>query len=127
MGAHAVLYVKTLDSMLAFYTVGLGLQARAVEERHATLSSEHWTLSLVVAGEEFSAAITIESPPRRRENVPVKLAFEVDSISRARSLLAELGGCADPAATEWDFDGFRRCDALDPEGNVITLLAELSR
>ena len=127
MAAHAVLYVKALDPMLAFYTRCVGLDARAVAERHATLTSEHWSLSLVVADDAVTRTITLETPPRRRTNVPVKLAFEVESISQARSLLAQLGGRADPSDTEWDFDGFRRVDALDPEGNVITLLQQLHR
>ncbi len=88
----------------------------------AVLGSEHWELSLVEARDEGAPQMRVTSPPLRREGVPVKLGFVVDSIEAKRPMLQRLGGSVDDPSTEWEFRGTRRCDAVDPEGNVIQLL-----
>lgn len=62
-----------------------------------------------------------------RNTSAIKLAFEVRRIEDLRSTAAALGGKVDSKATEWNFLGFRRCDGIDPEGNVIQLLEPLAR
>ena len=91
------------------------------------LESEAWALSLVVVPDEIAATIQIAVPPRRRAEAAIKLAFEVPSIDDLRATVAGLGGQVDPSTTEWDFQGFRRCDGVDPEGNVIQLLEAIAR
>ena len=58
----------------------------------------------------------------RGGGAPLKLAFQVASIDVAAARLSRLGGQLDDAETRWSFSGFVRCDAVDPEGNVIQLL-----
>jgi predicted enzyme related to lactoylglutathione lyase len=55
----------------------------------------------------------------------VKLAFEVGSIERVAGSIEAFGG--EMVQTGWDFAGYRRRDAVDPEGNVIQLLEPLNR
>ena len=107
--------------MRSFYERCLGLDVRDSAEDYAVLESDAWRLSLVVA-----ATIQLSVPPRRRETTAIKLAFRVPRIDDLRSRVATLGGQVDPASSEWDFLGFRRCDAIDPEGNVIQLLEPLA-
>ena len=119
--AAAVLYVKDIDRVSAFYERCLGLVVADAAESYRVLESEAWTLSLVAVADEVAATIDIAVPPRRREDVPVKLAFAVPSIEDVRHVAASLGGGVDRKDDEWDFRGCQHCDGVDPEGNVIQL------
>jgi hypothetical protein len=89
---------------------------------YRVLESDTWTLSLVQMAPDVATTIDISVPARRRTEVPVKLAFPVASIDEVRVSAGALGGLVDPPDTQWAFEGFRRCDGVDPEGNVIQLL-----
>ena len=112
--------------MRTFYERCLGLRVRDAAGDYAVLESDAWRLSLVVVPPSVAATIQLSVPPRRREQTPIKLAFRVPRIDELRSPVAALGGQVDPSSSEWDFLGFRRCDAIDPEGNVIQLLELLA-
>jgi hypothetical protein len=60
----------------------------------------------------------------RRSDVPLKLGFAVESIDRAALSIEGVGGTV--AQKSWNFAGYRRRDAVDPEGNVIQLLEPLA-
>ena len=81
----------------------------------------------MVGPDAIATTIHIAVPPRRRAEAAIKLAFEVPSIDDLRARVAALGGHVDSTTTEWEFRGFRRCDGLDPEGNVIQLLETIAR
>jgi predicted enzyme related to lactoylglutathione lyase len=121
MRAEAVIYVKDLARMVAFYEQCFGFALAGSGARHARLESEAWTLQLVAVPAEVGARISIAVPPRRRADVPLKLVFEVTSIDAAAAQLSRLGGQLDDDETRWSFSGYVRCDAVDPEGNVIQL------
>jgi GNAT superfamily N-acetyltransferase/catechol 2,3-dioxygenase-like lactoylglutathione lyase family enzyme len=119
MRASAVLYVKDLRRMSAFYGRCCGLRAVEVAEDHCVLESDAWRLSLVRVPERLAASIELSVPARRRSEVPVKLAFAVPDAEGLRDLVAELGGRMDPRETRWVRGGIGHCDAIDPEGNVV--------
>jgi len=126
MTAGAILYVKDLIVMRAFYEECFGLSA--VEpggHDFCVLASDDWDLSLVVVPKAIAATLVITDPPERREESPVKLAFEVASIEELRPVVNGSGGHAEPAESAWDFRGFRHLDCLDPEGNVVQLRERL--
>jgi predicted enzyme related to lactoylglutathione lyase len=125
--AAAVLYVKHLDRMCSFYQQCFGLEAASTAEDYCVLESGVWTLSLVVVPDEIAITIHISEPLRRRDDAPIKLALAVPDIEDLRCIAAGLGGEVDPRNTQWDFQGFRRCDGVDPEGNVIQLLEPLGQ
>ena len=118
--------MNDLERMRTFYERCLGLDRGDTTEDYAVLESDMWRLSLVVVPPSVAATFQLSVPPRRREQTPVKLAFRVPRIDDLRSPAAALGGHVDPPSAEWDFLGFRRCDATDPEGNVIQLLERLA-
>jgi predicted enzyme related to lactoylglutathione lyase len=118
----AVVYVSNLDRMRTFYAGCFGLKVVEAKEDSVVLADEHWELALVRVPEEVAKQIQLTDPPARRESNPVKLGFVIDDITSLRSLVERLGGAVDEPSTEWDFRGTRRCDATDPEGNVIQLL-----
>jgi predicted enzyme related to lactoylglutathione lyase len=119
MRATAVVYVGDLARMRTFYERCFGLVVAHTAEAmdgYCRLQSEQWLLTLVQSDE----ARPKTSPVPRRSQTPIKLAFEVVSISAIRPLAAELGGQVDPS--EWKFRDAIHCDAVDPEGNIIQLI-----
>jgi predicted enzyme related to lactoylglutathione lyase len=122
-----VLYVKDLRRMRYFYQAAFSMVVVDQADDCCVLESEVLTMSLVAAPERISAGITLSDPPSRRENVPIKLAFGVDSLEDLRPVLAELGGGVDPLQTQWSFRGGIHCDGVDPEGNVLQLVQPISR
>jgi predicted enzyme related to lactoylglutathione lyase len=123
MRARAVIYVGDLARMRAFYTACFGLTAADSGPGYCGLTSQAWLLTLVQSAEALPAT----TPPPRRADTPIKLAFEVTSIEDVRPVVARLGGTVGPADTEWEFRNAVHCDCLDPEGNVVQLIQPGSR
>jgi predicted enzyme related to lactoylglutathione lyase len=122
MVAAAILYVKDLAVMHAFYEECFGMSAvESGQEDFCVLESGDWELSLVRVPAAIAATFVVTDPPRRRANVPVKLAFEVASIDGLRAVVTRAGGQVDPSGTARKFRGRRLLDCLDPEGNVVQL------
>lgn len=108
--------------MAAFYGTGLGLQVvDGVTGEYRVLESDSWSLSIVQVPPTVTAALVLTAPPLRRASTPLKLTFDVPSIEGARSTVARLGGRVDAIESAWEFGGFRHCDCVDPEGNVVQL------
>jgi predicted enzyme related to lactoylglutathione lyase len=127
MTAAAVVYVRDLPVMRTFYESCFGMSVlESGGDEFCVLASEDWELSLVAVPEAVAAMWVITDPPERREETPVKLAFEVTSIEDLRPVVTGTGGQADPARSAWDFRGFRHLDCLDPEGNVVQLRQRLA-
>jgi predicted enzyme related to lactoylglutathione lyase len=61
----------------------------------------------------------VRQPPLAREDVYIKPFFPVTSLSEAQQRAAALGGQLRPRDEEWEARGFRACEAIDPDGNVI--------
>jgi len=124
--AAAVLYVRRLDPMRAFYRECFGLEIAETAKDYCVLESGAWTLSLVVVPDAVAATLQASVPPARREGTPVKLTFGVPSIDDLRPVMARLGGQVDPGETQWEFRGLTHCDCLDPEGNVVQMTEPLA-
>ncbi len=121
MPAAAVLYVKDLDSMVAFYTAYFALTAQQAGDGFQALLSENWELTLLRIPEAVAATIEITRPPRRRATSPVKLVFDVAALDDACSRAASAGGRLEPDDEAWELDGGLRRDCREPEGNVLQL------
>ena len=117
--AGAVLYAKNLELVKEFYQAVLSLNVEHAENDHVVLTSPAFQLVILKAPERIASSIEIESPPRRRIETPIKLVFEIPSISAARAIAHLHGGELFPPAQEWNFQGYRVCDGQDPEGNVV--------
>jgi len=118
-----VIYVKNLISVSKFYGEVAGLDKTHVESDHVVLESA--TLQLVVLSipKDIAALITIETPPARRTEAPIKLVFSVPDLAASRETVAKFGGELNPPEREWKFQQFIVCDGHDPEGNVFQLRA----
>jgi predicted enzyme related to lactoylglutathione lyase len=115
----AVLYAKNLALVKEFYQAVLGLNLEHVEDDHVVLSSPTFQLVILKVPEHIASSIEIGTPARRRTETPIKLVFEVPSISEARAIAHQHGGELFPPEREWTFQGYRVCDGMDPEGNVV--------
>ncbi|MEP7026864.1 MAG: hypothetical protein ABJB47_24255, partial [Actinomycetota bacterium] len=78
------------------------------------LVSGGWELSLVCVPAAIAATIVITDPPQRREDTPVKLAFEVASVEGLRPVVTGARGHADPAGSAREFRG--RCSGRTGRG-----------
>jgi catechol 2,3-dioxygenase-like lactoylglutathione lyase family enzyme len=111
--ARAMIFVKDIDRMAAFYTDVLGF--KAIESTRLSNWVEFESgLSLHAIPRQIAENIVIASPPRPRETGAVKLFFEVADPEAERPKLAALG----IQILERPWGGW---DAVDPEGNVFQL------
>ncbi len=107
--------------MQEFYQRLFQLKVEQSELDHVVLGSSTLQLAIVQVPASIAATIHIADPPVRRTQAPVKLVFDVESISAARGAVLNLRGGIDPTQSEWIFQGHRVCDGHDPEGNVVQL------
>jgi catechol 2,3-dioxygenase-like lactoylglutathione lyase family enzyme len=110
----AVIFTGDKQRLTKFYQAMTGLPIRVNDDGVTVLASEHFELVIhALPGEPPG------HPSDAREDVYVKPFFPVASLAEARERAASLGGNLRPAAEEWEARGFRACEAVDPDGNVI--------
>ena len=117
----AVIYAKDYRALASFYERVAGLMQREADEEYVLLEGASFQLVILQIPQRIAANISIEKPPRKRENTPIKLFLNVSSIEDARRTAKELGGELYGIEKEWKFHGVKRCDGMDPEGNVFQL------
>ena len=113
---QAMIYVKDLNRMAAFYEGVLGLNP--IEETRM----ENWVefeagvakVALHSIPPGIADQIEISSPPRPRQNNPVKLSFEVDDVALESRRLESLG----VTIVQHPWGAY---DGVDPEGNIFGL------
>jgi catechol 2,3-dioxygenase-like lactoylglutathione lyase family enzyme len=112
----AMLFVKDLPSMTAFYRDVLGL--RPVEETRlpdwVEFHGDGAAFSLHAIPPDVAAGITIDSPPRPREQGSTKLTFTVADVEATLASIAATG--LPLQRRPWG-----GIEAVDPEGNVFAL------
>jgi predicted enzyme related to lactoylglutathione lyase len=119
LAGGAVVYAKNAPALAAFYASVAGLTQVHAESDHVVLEASGFQLVVLAVPAHIAASIHISSPPRRRENTPIKLVFAVSSLAASRATAQRLGGELNAAEREWEFQGARVCDGFDPEGNVF--------
>jgi catechol 2,3-dioxygenase-like lactoylglutathione lyase family enzyme len=116
---HAMIFVKDLPGMNAFYSRALKLQP--IEETRLDNWVEFDTgsarFSLHAIPAHIASGIEISSPPQPREKNPVKLFFEVDDVASERKRLEAMGVTI--IERPW---GAVEC--VDPEGNIFQINAK---
>src|SRR5262245_36171519 len=117
----AVIYAKDYRALASFYEHVAGLTQREADEEYVLLEAPYFQLVILQIPERIAAKITVDKPPRKRENTPIKLFLNVSSIENARLTAKGHGGELNGPENEWKFHGVKRCDGIDPEGNVFQL------
>jgi predicted enzyme related to lactoylglutathione lyase len=121
---EVVLYASSPDGLAAFYADCIGLQLIEAGDGYCELRAGDLVLWLVRGQQVPPPETDRDGVVRRRSEVPLKLGVEVDSIKRAAATIETFGGSV--TNSSWEFAGYRRRDAVDPEGNVIQLLEPLA-
>jgi len=112
----AMLFVKDLPRMAAFYSEVLRLPLKSQSE--TWVEFEGFALHAIPAA--IAAEIEILSPPAAREEMPFKPVFEVEDVAAEIERLETLG--VDIPRRSWGTS-----DGVDPEGSVFGILAAESR
>jgi predicted enzyme related to lactoylglutathione lyase len=118
--ARIALYVVDPPTAATFYERVAGLRSEVVDG-YVVLRSSAYELVLVPAATDDADAAPAAEPPTAREDVPVKLGFVVPSIAVARAEATRVGGRVKDESAEWEWQGRRHCDGVDPEGTVVQL------
>ena len=110
-----VIFTGNHKRLARFYEAVAGVPVVFSDDSHTVLASETFELVLHSISGEWRAS----DPPRVREDSCIKPFFPVRKLSEAREKAAALGGQLRPEDEEWTARGFRACEAIDPDGNVI--------
>jgi len=111
--ARAVVFVKDVARMTAFYRDGLGLAVLFNEGDWVELDG----VALHTIPDAIAAGIVIDDPPQPREETAIKLAFAAEDLAAARAHLIAAG------AQMGEIKAWGACDGVDPEGNVFQIVA----
>jgi catechol 2,3-dioxygenase-like lactoylglutathione lyase family enzyme len=117
MSLHgAMIFVKDLERMTAFYTEVLGLTAVSETRRpnwvEFRANGSRFSLHAIPA--EIATGIAIDSPPVPREQGVTKLTFAVDNVAATLARIEAMG--LPLLRRPWG-----DVDATDPEGNIVSL------
>jgi catechol 2,3-dioxygenase-like lactoylglutathione lyase family enzyme len=114
----AMLFVKDLDRMTAFYRDVLGLEP--IEDTRlkdwVAFKGDVVRFSLHGIPSPPATGIRIGSPPRAREESNAKLTFAVESVDTTLQRIEEMG--LPLLRRPWG-----GTEAVDPEGNVFAVIA----
>ena len=110
----AMLFVKDLGRMTAFYRDALGLHPNEATRVDNWVEFTGAQFSLHSVPAEVADSIRIESPPQPREQTPAKLTFAVTDVA---ATLARIEAMGLPLLRR-SWGGVEACD---PEGNVLAL------
>ena len=115
--AGLFIYAKDLERVVRFYVGLLGMVRLHTDSDICVLQSPDIQLVIHLIPPAYAANITITVPPKPREDTALKFFVTVPSLAQARALATTLGGSV--AEPTWDGPGFRACNAVDPEGNIL--------
>jgi catechol 2,3-dioxygenase-like lactoylglutathione lyase family enzyme len=115
---RAMILVKNMDRMTAFYRDGLGLRLvpETLNESWVEFDAGGSSLALHAIPARIAKDIALANPPERRSHTPIKLVFATVDLAAARAHLMSHGAVMDEP---WSSDA---CDGLDPEGNVFQIV-----
>ena len=116
---RAVLFVKDLGSVAAFYIGALGLTRVSGGKDHAILECDGFELVVHQVPKQIAETIVITKPPVRRVWGAIRLDFPVTSVTDTRSLARSLGGDVDDAPPPWAGADANLFFGHDPEGNQL--------
>ncbi|HEU4584089.1 MAG TPA: VOC family protein [Polyangiaceae bacterium] len=121
---RVILFAKDLKRMLEFYhdALGLPLLSAPGEAGWAELDAGGSVLALHAIPPRIARDISITTPPRAREETPLKLVFAVDDVAALRRHLSTRGGIMFEAKAS-SSAAASSCEGLDPEGNVFQIVS----
>jgi catechol 2,3-dioxygenase-like lactoylglutathione lyase family enzyme len=114
---RAILFVKDLQKVAAFYIGALALTRVSGDVDHAVLECDGFELVVHQIPKPIAETIVVTQPPVRRVWGAIRLDFPVASIGDSRKLARALGGEVDDAPPAWADRNANLFFGHDPEGN----------
>jgi predicted enzyme related to lactoylglutathione lyase len=119
----AVLFVKDLKRVSAFYAQALGMSCTHSDAHHSILNCRGFNFIVHQIPPHLADEIVIEQPPHRRAEGALRLSFPVQDVTETRRLARSLGGDVDDAPPAWADPNANTFLGYDPEGNVFKISA----
>lgn len=115
-----MIYVKDLPRMKDFYQQMLSAEPVNTEwtDSWALFDTGGMRFALHAIPAEIALDIEVSSPPKLRENNPVKLIFAVDNVPAERNRLEAMG--VTMLRRPWQ-NAAQECEGVDPEGNIFQI------
>jgi len=110
-----VLFTADHKRLATFYEAMTGLAVSFTDEGITVLMSDDFELVI----HSLATEPRVSGPAQVRHDSYIKPFFYVSSLSEVRNKAPNFGGELRPASEEWTARGFRACEAIDPDGNVI--------
>jgi catechol 2,3-dioxygenase-like lactoylglutathione lyase family enzyme len=114
---RAILFVKDLQQVAAFYIGALALTRVSGDVDHVVLECDGFELVVHQIPKPIAETIVVTQPPVRRVWGAIRLDFPVASIAGSRKLARALGGEIDDAPPVWADRSANLFFGHDPEGN----------
>jgi predicted enzyme related to lactoylglutathione lyase len=114
---RAVLFVKDLRKVAAFYIGALGMTSAVGDENHAILECDGFALIVHQIPKAIADTVVVTQPPVRRVWGAIRLDFPVASVGDSRRLARALGGDIDEVPPAWAEPDAGWFFGYDPEGN----------
>jgi predicted enzyme related to lactoylglutathione lyase len=113
----AVLFVKDLRKVAAFYSTALEMRAVSSDKHHWLLICAGFELVVHQIPKHIADTIALERPPTPRVSGAIRLDYPVRSIAESRRAARALGGKIDDKPPEWADPDAKFFLGYDPEGN----------
>ena len=123
--AGVFIYARDPQRLAEFYLHVLGMVRMRQTAEMLILRSPDLQLIIHAMPPEVGAALTIESPPRLRDDAAIKFFCTVGSLAEAAAQASSDGGGVLP--DEWQGPGFVVRNAYDPEGNIFQVRQSTGR
>jgi hypothetical protein len=113
----AVLFVKDLKRLTAFYAGALDMQLFSGDHDHSVLHCRGFQLIVHQIPKPIADDIEVAKPPERRVWGAIRLDFSVLNIDDSRKRALSLGGDIDDVPPAWAERNAKFYFGYDPEGN----------
>ncbi|MEM6989829.1 MAG: VOC family protein [Myxococcota bacterium] len=120
--SQVIVFAKDVGALSAFYRAAFGFEEHDrgdgfVELTHAGTPQ----IALHALPDAIAGQIEITSPPAWRGDTAYKVCFAAEDLDATRAAIVDAGGVAKDI---WTWQGRRRCDCADAEGNVLQLVEQ---
>jgi predicted enzyme related to lactoylglutathione lyase len=116
-----LIFAKDINKLASFYTELLDAEITNRDDGYITLYQGGVEIIVHALPPQISDTIKLSVPPEVREESAIKPIFVVKSIEQCRQAAKQNGGSINGPDKEFEFLGYRYCDGVDAEGNVIQL------
>ena len=117
---HAFVFASDLERVAAFYAGAFGMRRESSADAGLVMmrAASGADVAIHSLPPHIAAQISIDEPPRWRDDTAYKICFETDDLAGQRAAILAHGG---QAKEPWSWKGTAFCECTDPEGNVVQI------